>query len=45
VSSKVSPWIWRKYTGANQHLAHLHISVDSNPKLYDDEKPWRITPS
>lgn len=22
-----SPWVWRKYNGANQHRQHLHISV------------------
>lgn len=42
VSSAKQPWAWRPYTGANAHLSHLHISVDPDPALYDDAKPWRI---
>lgn len=33
---------WRKYDGANQHTKHVHISVKSDQKFYDDEKPWEI---
>jgi hypothetical protein len=32
-----SPWIWRKYTGANGHYHHAHISV-----LGDDGSPWLL---
>lgn len=43
MSSKVSPWTWRPYTGANSHSKHLHLSVDADPSLYDDARAWRIT--
>jgi peptidoglycan hydrolase-like protein with peptidoglycan-binding domain len=39
-SSKVSPWQWRRYTGANGHFHHCHISVDPDPKLYNDPQEW-----
>lgn len=42
-SSLVSPWTWRPYTGANAHAHHIHISVDADPALYDDERPWAIS--
>ena len=35
-----SPWVWRKYTGANSHSHHVHISVLSDFK--DDVSPWRF---
>ena len=40
ISSLVSPWVWRPYTGSNAHRAHVHISVMAEPLLYDDPKPW-----
>jgi hypothetical protein len=39
VSSTVSPWQWRPYTGANAHRAHVHISVAGD---YDDTRPWNL---
>lgn len=42
VSSKVSSWVWRPYTGENAHREHIHISVVSDPALYDDPRPWAI---
>lgn len=42
VSSKVSPWQWRPYSGANAHREHIHVSVDADPALYDDARPWAI---
>jgi lysozyme family protein len=33
---------WRKYTGANPHDHHVHISVSENAALYDDAKNWDI---
>jgi len=42
ISSKVSPWQWRPYTGANAHREHIHVSVDADPALYDDARPWAI---
>lgn len=41
-SSTTSPWKWRKYTGSNPHDHHVHISVNSQKRYYDDEAPWEI---
>jgi hypothetical protein len=41
-SSLVSPWQWRPYRGSNPHSQHVHISVRSDPALYDDAGPWVI---
>jgi hypothetical protein len=43
ISSQVSPWVWRPYNGINAHRAHVHISVDGNPSLYDDARPWTLS--
>ena len=32
----------RTYTGQNRHDHHVHISVVSSPKLYDDASDWAI---
>lgn len=37
-----SPWRWRKYTGANSHHKHLHLSVLSPASVYDDESDWSL---
>ncbi len=33
---------WKRYTGANPHDKHAHISVFQNKALYDDAKEWNI---
>lgn len=33
-------WIWRKYTGANRHDHHVHISVKADKAHYDNTDPW-----
>jgi hypothetical protein len=40
-SSKVSPWVWRSYNGANAHSEHVHISVMPDAALWDDRTPWQ----
>lgn len=45
ISSKVSPWVWRPYTGSNAHRAHVHISCMGEPGMYDDARPWQIGPA
>ena len=35
-----SPWKWRKYTGANPHDHHCHVSVREEKKYYDDASDW-----
>lgn len=49
MSSTVSPWTARTYTGSNPHNDHIHISVGRGPDgqstradLYDDTSPWGI---
>lgn len=42
VSSKIQPWVWRQYNGSNQHMTHLHLSVDPDPAKYDDAEPWNL---
>ncbi len=39
------PWQWEKYTGANPHTEHVHISVNGEPGLYDDPSPWKLQAS
>lgn len=36
------PWVWRKYTGANKHDHHVHISVKADPVVYDNGRDWFI---
>lgn len=38
-----SPAKWRKYTGANPHDHHVHISVIDEAALYDDKSDWKIS--
>lgn len=33
---------WKAYKGVNPHQHHVHISVSSDPKLYDDAKEWTL---
>jgi hypothetical protein len=42
VSAKMRPWRWRPYSGVNAHRYHVHISVDDDPALYDDARPWML---
>lgn len=37
-----SPWKARKYTGANPHTHHVHISVKAERPLCDDAEPWAM---
>lgn len=32
--------LWRKYTGANKHAHHVHVSIRHGAKFYDDASPW-----
>ena len=41
-SSSTKPWVWRKYTGANGHVGHMHVSVKSSKNHYDDESLWDL---
>jgi murein L,D-transpeptidase YcbB/YkuD len=33
---------WKAYDGPSPHDHHFHISVSSDPKLYDDASDWKI---
>lgn len=35
-------WQWRKYSGANGHYHHFHISVKSDEASYDNDADWRL---
>lgn len=35
-----SAWRWRPYNGANPHTKHLHLSVGSEKRVYDDTRKW-----
>jgi len=39
----VHPETWRPYTGASPHDHHVHISVDHDPALADDNRPWDLS--
>lgn len=41
-SSSTSAWTWRKYSGSNPHIAHMHISVRSERAYYDDASDWNL---
>lgn len=41
-SSKIQPWVWRPYNGANPHDHHMHISVMPDKSLYDSTAAWAI---
>jgi len=38
-SPSISP-NWRAYNGSNPHDRHVHVSVSSEKKLYDDTRQW-----
>lgn len=38
-------WTWVAYHGVNPHDKHVHISVQEDKRLYDDTRPWSLTPS
>jgi len=35
-------WLWRPYSGSNDHTLHAHFSVKSEPEYYDDKHLWAI---
>jgi hypothetical protein len=35
-------WVWRQYTGENKHDHHVHVSVKSDKRYYDDKTEWRL---
>lgn len=35
-----SPWKWRRYSGANPHDHHCHVSVREEKVYYDDASDW-----
>ena len=41
-SAGPSPWKWRKYTGANPHDHHCHISVKATKAQYDSVAGWKL---
>lgn len=39
-SPDIRDWAWRKYTGANKHDHHVHVSVLHEPRLADSTEAW-----
>lgn len=42
IDSRVRPWTWQPYNGANPHNKHMHVSVMDNG-LCDDTRDWNLT--
>ena len=42
IASAQGGWAWRKYSGANPHNHHCHISVVDVKRLYDSTKSWSV---
>lgn len=38
----IPAWTWAPYDGENAHTIHGHISVVTDPPLYDSTRPWGI---
>lgn len=38
----IPAWTWAPYDGDNAHTVHGHISVVTDPALYDSTRPWGI---
>lgn len=41
-SSINMPWKWRRYTGSNKHISHIHISARSERRYWDDVSDWDL---
>ncbi len=42
ITDKSSKSGWKPYHGANAHSHHMHISISSDPKHYDDAREWDL---
>lgn len=43
LSSTISPWVWRPYTGSDPHTNHIHLSVVGSPQSrFDSRAEWDI---
>jgi hypothetical protein len=42
INSRIQPWVWRNYTGANPHTKHFHLSVRPEKAAYDSDESWQI---
>lgn len=42
IASYANRWRWEKYSGANPHHAHTHISVGLDQRSYDCKGTWGI---
>lgn len=43
ITSDAKAGAWKRYTGSNPHNHHLHLSVNSLPKHYDDASDWKLS--
>jgi peptidoglycan hydrolase-like protein with peptidoglycan-binding domain len=42
IASPASGWAWRKYTGANPHVSHTHVSVSLEISGFDSTRGWGV---
>lgn len=42
IASERQNWAWRRYTGANGHTHHIHLSVSTNRSGFDAQTKWGI---
>lgn len=40
--NNVGAWTWFKYTGANNHAKHVHVSVLGEAAIYDASESWNL---
>lgn len=38
-----SMWNWSRYTGADPHTTHMHISCPVDAQFYEISRPWELT--
>lgn len=42
IASEKQGWAWRRYTGANGHTHHIHLSLSTKPAGFDSRASWGI---
>lgn len=42
IASEKQGWAWRRYTGANGHTKHIHLSLSTKPAGFDSRASWGI---
>lgn len=42
IASEKQGWAWRRYTGANSHTHHIHLSLTTRPAGFDSRASWGV---